>query len=153
MKEDLKSLSLAILLSFIAIYTVNYFFGINKKSTVQTQMAEIEQAAEKLNQVTAEKPVQKVLKTAPEVLNEDARVNFSNDALKGSIRLKGARFDDLYLTKYNVSLDDVGKAGLYLASDLSTGTTGHILYVDCGCHSVYASLDEMEIIANSIPKA
>ena len=53
----------------------------------------------------------------------------------------------------NVSLEDVGKAGLYLASDLSTGTTGQILYVDCGCHAVYASLDEMEIIANSIPKA
>ena len=52
----------------------------------------------------------------------------------------------------NVALEDVGKAGLYLASDLSTGTTGHILYVDCGCHSVYASLEEMEIIANSIPK-
>ena len=53
----------------------------------------------------------------------------------------------------NVALEDVGKAGLYLASDLSTGTTGQILYVDCGCHAVYASLEEMEIIANSIPKA
>ena len=50
----------------------------------------------------------------------------------------------------NVSLDDVGKAGLYLASDLSTGTTGQILYVDCGCHAVYASLEEMEIIANHV---
>ena len=49
----------------------------------------------------------------------------------------------------NVALEDVGKAGLYLASDLSTGTTGQILYVDCGCHAVYASLEEMEIIANS----
>ena len=54
--------------------------------------------------------------------------------------------------KRNVSLDDVGKAGLYLASDLSTGTTGQILYVDCGCHAVYASLEEMEIIADSISK-
>ena len=51
--------------------------------------------------------------------------------------------------KRNVSLEDVGKAGLYLASDLSTGTSGQILYVDCGCHAVYASADEMEIIANS----
>ena len=50
----------------------------------------------------------------------------------------------------NVSLEDVGKAGLYLASDLSTGTTGQILYVDCGCHAVYASLEEMEIIASHI---
>ncbi len=49
----------------------------------------------------------------------------------------------------NVSLEDVGKAGLFLASDLSSGTTGEILYVDCGCHSVYASVDEMELIVNS----
>ncbi len=46
----------------------------------------------------------------------------------------------------NVSLEDVGKAGLYLASDLSSGTTGQILYVDCGCHAVYASLEEMDLL-------
>ena len=49
----------------------------------------------------------------------------------------------------NVSLEDVGKAGLYLASDLSTGTTGEVIYVDCGCHSAYASTDEMDIISNN----
>lgn len=52
--------------------------------------------------------------------------------------------------KRNVSLEDVGKAGLYLASDLSSGTTGQVLFVDCGCHAVYASGEEMEIIANSL---
>ncbi len=46
----------------------------------------------------------------------------------------------------NVALEDVGRAGLYLASDLSSGTTGQILYVDCGCHCVYASGEEMELI-------
>ena len=48
--------------------------------------------------------------------------------------------------KRNVTLEDVGKAGLYLASDLSSGTTGQILFVDCGCHAVYASGDEMDMI-------
>lgn len=52
--------------------------------------------------------------------------------------------------KRNVSLEDVGKAGVYLASDLSSGTTGQILFVDCGCHCVYASGEEMEIISNSV---
>lgn len=51
--------------------------------------------------------------------------------------------------KRNVSLEDVGRAGLYLASDLSSGTSGQILFVDCGCHAVYASVEEMSIIANS----
>lgn len=51
--------------------------------------------------------------------------------------------------KRNVSLEDIGRAGVYLASDLSSGTTGQILYVDCGCHSVYASVEEMAIMANT----
>lgn len=50
----------------------------------------------------------------------------------------------------NVTLEDVGKAGLYLASDLSTGTTGQILYVDCGCHAVYASLEEMDLLTKDM---
>ncbi len=36
----------------------------------------------------------------------------------------------------NVSLDDVGGAGLYLLSDLSSGVTGEIHHVDCGYHIV-----------------
>lgn len=32
----------------------------------------------------------------------------------------------------NVNLEDVGKSTLYLLSDLSSGVTGEILYVDCG---------------------
>lgn len=54
--------------------------------------------------------------------------------------------------KRNVTLEDVGRAGVYLASDLSSGTTGQVLYVDCGCHSVYASVDEMAIISESCQK-
>ena len=34
--------------------------------------------------------------------------------------------------KRNVDQDDVGRAALFLASDLSSGTTGDILYVDSG---------------------
>lgn len=49
----------------------------------------------------------------------------------------------------NVTTDDIGKAGVYLASDLSSGTTGQILFVDCGCHMVYASNDEMAVMANA----
>ncbi len=36
----------------------------------------------------------------------------------------------------NVTLDDVGGAGLYLLSDLSSGVTGECLHVDCGYHTV-----------------
>jgi enoyl-[acyl-carrier protein] reductase I len=38
--------------------------------------------------------------------------------------------------KRNVTLDDVGGAGVYLLSDLSSGVTGEIHHVDCGYHVV-----------------
>jgi enoyl-[acyl-carrier protein] reductase I len=36
----------------------------------------------------------------------------------------------------NVSIDDVGKAGLYFLSDLSSGVTGEVHHVDAGYHVV-----------------
>lgn len=38
--------------------------------------------------------------------------------------------------KRNVTLDDVGKSGTYLLSDLSSGVTGEVLHVDAGYHVV-----------------
>ena len=36
----------------------------------------------------------------------------------------------------NVTIDEVGGAGLYLLSDLSGGVTGEVHHVDCGYHVV-----------------
>jgi enoyl-[acyl-carrier protein] reductase I len=38
--------------------------------------------------------------------------------------------------KRNVSLEDVGGAGMYLLSELSAGVTGEVHHVDCGYHVV-----------------
>ena len=38
--------------------------------------------------------------------------------------------------KRNVTIDDIGGAGLYLLSDLSAGVTGEVHHVDCGYHVV-----------------
>jgi enoyl-[acyl-carrier protein] reductase I len=38
--------------------------------------------------------------------------------------------------KRNVTLEEVGKAGMYLLSDLSSGVTGEVHHVDCGYHVV-----------------
>ncbi len=45
--------------------------------------------------------------------------------------------------KRNVSLEDVGKSGLYLVSDLSSGVSGEVHFVDCGANTVFASVDEL----------
>jgi len=38
--------------------------------------------------------------------------------------------------KRNITIEDVGGAGVYLLSDLSSGVTGEIHHVDCGYHVV-----------------
>jgi enoyl-[acyl-carrier protein] reductase I len=38
--------------------------------------------------------------------------------------------------KRNVTIDDVGGAGVYLLSDLGAGVTGEVHHVDCGYHVV-----------------
>ncbi len=48
--------------------------------------------------------------------------------------------------KRNVTLEDDGKTALYLLSDLSSGVTGEVIHVDCGCHAVYASAEEMDLV-------
>ena len=107
MKDELKSLSLAIVLSFIAIYTVNYFFGINKESTIQKPLTQLEDASANL-QAPALNDATNVnkIKTVDEIIAEDTRISFENNSVSGSIRLKGARFDELYLSKYNETLDE-----------------------------------------------
>lgn len=51
--------------------------------------------------------------------------------------------------KRNVTLEDVGKAGLYLLSDLSTGVTGETHHVDCGVHSVLSSKSDFDALVNN----
>ncbi len=49
--------------------------------------------------------------------------------------------------KRNVEPAEVGNAALFLASDLSSGVSGEVLYVDCGYNVVAFSSSELEHIA------
>ncbi|MGH6969152.1 MAG: enoyl-ACP reductase FabI [Stellaceae bacterium] len=58
--------------------------------------------------------------------------------------------------KRNITLDEVGNAGLYLLSDLSTGVTGEVHHVDSGYHvvgmlAVDAALEVAEMLATFKP--
>lgn len=48
--------------------------------------------------------------------------------------------------KRNVTLDEVGNAGLYLCSDLSTGVSGEVHHVDCGYHSIAACKADVKLL-------
>ena len=50
--------------------------------------------------------------------------------------------------KRNVTIEDIGRAGMYLLSDLSSGVTGEIHHVDSGYHTVgMLSVDSIEATA------
>jgi enoyl-[acyl-carrier protein] reductase I len=60
--------------------------------------------------------------------------------------------------RQNVSIDQVGGAGLYLLSDLSTGVTGEVHHVDSGYHvvgmmSVDAAPQLAELLKNFTPQS
>lgn len=59
--------------------------------------------------------------------------------------------------KRNVTTEDVGRAGLFLLSDLGSGVTGELLHVDAGYHTVgMLSVDSVgetaELLASMAPK-
>lgn len=64
------------------------------------------------------------------------------------LKINGARSP----MKRNVTLEEVGGAGLYLCSDLSKGVTGETHHVDCGYHSV-ATVKEDALIIGVDPNA
>ena len=51
--------------------------------------------------------------------------------IAGFKRMYGA-FDEVAPLRSNISIEDVGKTAVYLASDLSSAVTGEIIYVDGG---------------------
>lgn len=59
--------------------------------------------------------------------------------------------------KRNVTIDDVGRSGLFLLSDLGSGVTGETLHVDAGYHtvgmcSIENAAETAELLASAAPK-
>ena len=57
----------------------------------------------------------------------------------------------------NVTIEDVGRSGLYLLSDLGSGVTGEILHVDAGYHTVGmvqvdSAAETADLLASLAPK-
>ena len=61
--------------------------------------------------------------------------------IEGFKQMYGA-FDEVAPLRANISIEDVGKSAVYLASDLSSAVTGEILFVDGGFNIVGVPLGE-----------
>jgi enoyl-[acyl-carrier protein] reductase I len=55
--------------------------------------------------------------------------------IAGFKKMYGA-FDDVAPLRSNISIEDVGKTAVYLASDLSSAVTGEVIFVDGGFNIV-----------------
>ncbi|RAP31259.1 NADH-specific enoyl-ACP reductase [Candidatus Marinamargulisbacteria bacterium SCGC AG-343-D04] len=84
------------------------------------------------------------------------RVNSLSAGPVKTLAFKGIAGSDILLRinkvrsplKRNITLEDVGKAGLYLCSDLSSGVTGETHHVDSGVHCVAISKEDAKQYEN-----
>jgi enoyl-[acyl-carrier protein] reductase I len=91
---------------------------------------------------------------AQDLGEQNIRVNSLSAGPIKTLAAKGISGFDLMLKvselkaslKRNTTLEDVGKAGLYLLSDLSSGVTGETHHVDCGAHAVGVSKEEFMLL-------
>jgi len=106
-KEETKSLYLAVIASILIIFGVNHFFPAQTPTQNQEQtvaIPEVENIKAKEVVVSAVEPVE-----ASVAANSQKNITVENKDIKGSIRVKGARFDYLTLSKYKQTLEENSK--------------------------------------------
>ncbi len=117
MKEETRGLYLAIVLSVIAILIVNFIWpSTEQKNEMPTsEIAKQEEIAapvkEKINANADElyTASNREILTVHDALKQDKRLAIANAKVLGSLRLKGARFDDISLNNYKQTLEQDSK--------------------------------------------
>ncbi len=112
MKEEVKGLYWAIFLSAIAILAVNWIWPAQEAVVEEKPVAEIKAEVDVKTSDTKKtdselySPSDRKIEDVEVALKQDKRISIKNDKLNGSIRIKGARLDNLNLSKYKKTLDE-----------------------------------------------
>ena len=113
MREEMRGLFLAIVLSIVAIFITNRFFPgktVPAAAPAVTEEAPLPQTPLPQEKIKADELIAAAdtaeIMASAEAVRQDSRIHIKNASLTGSIRIKGARFDNLLLEKYKQTLEN-----------------------------------------------
>ena len=106
-KEEVKNLYIAVMLSVLVIFGVNYFLP--KQNVSQEETAVAPEVVSAQTEAVQQNVTEEKILNVEEVLSANPNVKIKNADLGGSIRVQGARFDNLSLSKYKQSLEENSK--------------------------------------------
>ena len=113
MREEMRGLFLAIVLSIVAIFITNRFFSgktVPAAAPAVTEEAPLPQTPLPQENIKADELIAAAdtaeIMASAEAVRQDSRIHIKNASLTGSIRVKGARFDNLLLEKYKQTLEN-----------------------------------------------
>ena len=113
MREEMRGLFLAIVLSIVAIFITNRFFPgktVPAAAPAVTEEAPLPQTPLPQEKIKADELIAAAdtaeIMASAEAVRQDSRIYIKNASLTGSIRVKGARFDNLLLEKYKQTLEN-----------------------------------------------
>lgn len=113
MREEMRGLFLAIVLSIVAIFITNRFFPgktVPAAAPAVTEEAPLPQTPLPQEKIKADELIAAAdtaeIMASAEAVQQDSRIYIKNASLTGSIRVKGARFDNLLLEKYKQTLEN-----------------------------------------------
>lgn len=126
--DDFKSFITAVFLSALVVLGFNYFFPQQNAEADKVAVEETQAPIAEETPKTADADNNIVYEPVDKILKQDERLKIGNDVINGTIRLKGARFDEILLNKYKLTLDE-GSPDIEL---FSPAKTENAYYADYG---------------------
>ncbi|MSP10467.1 MAG: membrane protein insertase YidC [Pelagibacteraceae bacterium] len=117
---ETKNLIAAISLSAAVVILYSLFFQ-QDPVTIKKNLAEQSKVERNADSPSLEQKEDIVQISREEALNQNARIQFENKSVIGSISLKGATIDDLTFKEYNVSLNGKEKVNLLSPRNIEDG--------------------------------
>jgi YidC/Oxa1 family membrane protein insertase len=102
-QHESKNMFIAMILSVLVIVGWNYYFEVPREKAQIVAMKAKAEADKQETLKDKEHPV--VIKPREELIKEAPRVTIQSPSLRGSLSLKGLRFDDLKLAHYHETID------------------------------------------------